>query len=86
MGTHPKTCRAVVITTEGKRYLTPWRGTTHGAMCAARRLAERKNLVVAQIDSILKQKESDNEHAHEDHALHEHLGPHRPHHDGVGRG
>jgi hypothetical protein len=61
MGTHPKKCRAVIVTKDGKRYLTPWRGALHTALRAAERLAARKNLDVKQIDGMVRNSASEHE-------------------------
>jgi hypothetical protein len=46
----PRNIRAVVVTTDGKQYLTPWRATMRGALSAAKRFAERNSLQVKRID------------------------------------
>jgi DNA-binding PadR family transcriptional regulator len=53
--------RAIVVTEDGKKYLTDWRATWSGAMRAAKRLAERKALNVKQIDGMLLTKASEEE-------------------------
>jgi hypothetical protein len=56
-----KRCKGVVVTEDGKSYLTDWRATPQGALSAAKRLAERKGLKVKSINGLFLTKASEAE-------------------------
>lgn len=59
MTTRPKRCRGIIVTTDGRRIMGPWRGEIYSAMRAAQTLADRRQLSVKQIDGLVRKNLSE---------------------------
>ncbi len=55
-----KQFRAIVVTKEGRRYVTRWRADLMIAIRAGERLAAKKNLNVKTIDGQVREKGNQN--------------------------